>query len=432
MKWNSAEVSAPLLTERQQIRSPFRFVLLLGLLDAFGPLGIDMYLPAFPQMQSDLNASPGGIQLTLAVFLAGLAVGQLVMGPISDRSGRRGPLLFGAVAFAISSLVCALATSLEALLAARFLMGLAGSSGMVIARAVVRDTYNEQESARVYSLLMLVIGVAPILSPSLGSWLMELGRWPVIFYALGLFALICAVALVVDLPETHPPERRTRSSVGKLTGQYLRLLINFRYMGYALVGSLALGQIFAYVSSAPLYFMEIVGLSPKWFTVVFAGNAIGLIGIAQVNRYLMVRFTTHAILRGALLLNVLVCATLLLLVATNIGGFAAQMVALFLCLTTLGLILPNVTAAVMAPFPDCAGVAAALYGTLQFAIGAGTGAVIGMLENGTPGPMSWMIAACSGLALVIGMLVEWQRRVEMRVSAPESIASESISVNELA
>lgn len=159
----------------------FRFLLLLGLLDAFGPLGIDMYLPAFPRIEQDLKARGGEMQLTLSVFLAGLALGQLVCGPISDRIGRRRPLLYGAAAFALASVTCAFARSIEALIVARFAMGLAGATGMVIARAVVRDSFEEADSSRVYSMLMLVIGIAPILSPSVGGWLMGFGGWGLIF-----------------------------------------------------------------------------------------------------------------------------------------------------------------------------------------------------------------------------------------------------------
>jgi MFS transporter, DHA1 family, multidrug resistance protein len=157
-----------------------RFIILLGLLDAFGPLGIDMYLPAFPQIEHDLNAHGGAMQLTLSLFLAGLAIGQLICGPISDRVGRRLPLLYGSAAFALASLTCAFTRSIEALILARFVMGLAGSTGMVVARAVVRDSFEEADSSRIYSMLMLVIGIAPIISPSIGGWLMQLagGRSP--------------------------------------------------------------------------------------------------------------------------------------------------------------------------------------------------------------------------------------------------------------
>ena len=181
-----------------------------------------MYLPAFPQIEHDLNAPGGAMQLTLSLFLAGLAIGQLICGPISDRVGRRLPLLYGSAAFALASLTCAFARSIEALILARFVMGLAGSTGMVIARAVVRDSFEEADSSRIYSMLMLVIGIAPIISPSVGGWLMQIGGWGSIFWALAGFACLCGIAVAIDLPETHPPSRRNRDSVATIFRRYAR------------------------------------------------------------------------------------------------------------------------------------------------------------------------------------------------------------------
>src|SRR4051812_29958056 len=386
---------------RESAGNGFRFILLLGLLDAFGPLGIDMYLPAFPQIERDLKAPGGAMQLTLSLFLAGLAVGQLICGPISDRLGRRRPLLFGSAAFAAASLVCAFTRSIEALIVARFVMGLAGSTGMVVARAVVRDSFEEAESARVYSMLMLVIGVAPIISPSVGGWLMAYGGWGSIFWALAGFACLCGVAVAVDLPETHPPGRRTRDNAGDLARRYAGMIVDRRFMGYAAPVSLALGLIFAYVASAPSLFMQFYGLSPNAFNLIFAANAVGLIGAAQVNRRLTRIYDTHAILRSACLVNAGACLLLPVLAWTGAGGFPAFLADVFVCLATVGLILPNAAAAAMAPFPHQAGAASALLGMLQFAVGAATGAIVGVFHDGTPLPMALTIAACGAASLAV-------------------------------
>jgi MFS transporter, DHA1 family, multidrug resistance protein len=386
---------------REAVRPAFRFILLLGLLDAFGPLGIDMYLPAFPEIERDLHVPGGAMQLTLSFFLAGLAVGQLICGPISDRAGRRRPLLVGSAAFAIASVICAFTRSIEALILARFVMGLAGATGMVIARAVVRDSFEETESARIYSLLMLVIGIAPIISPSVGGWLMTIGGWGSIFWALAAFACICGAAVAVDLPETHPPARRTRDSVLVLGRRYAEMLVDRRFMGYAVPVGLALGSIFAYVASAPSLFMQFYGLSPGAFSMLFAGNAIGLIGAAQVNRRLTSRFDTHAILRAATAVNAATAVLLPVLAWTGAGGLPVFFAGLFLCLATIGLILPNATAAAMAPFPHQAGAASALLGMLQFTVGAATGALVGVFHDGTGLPMALTIAACGAISLLI-------------------------------
>jgi MFS transporter, DHA1 family, multidrug resistance protein len=388
-----------------------RFIILLGLLDAFGPLGIDMYLPAFPEIERDLHAPGGAMQLTLSLFLAGLAIGQLICGPISDRVGRRLPLLYGSAAFAIASLTCAFARSIEALIVARFVMGLAGSTGMVIARAVVRDSFEEADSSRIYSMLMLVIGIAPIISPSVGGWLMQFGGWGSIFWALAGFACLCGVAVAIDLPETHPPSRRNRDSIATIFQRYGRLIVDRRFLGYAAPVSLALGSIFAYVASAPSIFMQHFGLSQAGFSLLFASNAIGLIGAAQVNRWLTRHYDTHAILRAASLVGALAAILLPVLAWTGAGGLPAFFADIFLCLMTLGLILPNATAAVMAPFPEQAGVASALLGMLQFSVGAATGALVGVFHDGTARPMALTIAGCAALSLVITLTSERRQKM---------------------
>lgn len=400
---------------REAVGPGFRFILLLGLLDAFGPLGIDMYLPAFPEIERDMGARAGSMELTLSLFLAGLAVGQLICGPISDRIGRRRPLIFGAVAFALASAACAFTRSIEALIVARFVMGLAGSTGMVLARAVVRDSFEEADSARIYSMLLLVIGIAPIVSPSVGGWLMERAGWPSIFWALAGFACVCGAAVAFGLPETHPAERRTRDTAARLGRRYAEMLFDRRFMGYAVPVSLALGLIFAYVASAPSLLMDYYGLSRGSFNLVFASNAVGLIGSAQVNRWLTRRHDTHDILRAASLANGAACLLLPVLAWTGAGGFPAFFGALFLCLATVGLILPNAGAAAMAPFPHQAGAASALLGMLQFAVGSATGALVGIFRDGTGRPMAMVIAGCGAISLGICLAGSRQKAPELAV-----------------
>ncbi|OJW14698.1 MAG: MFS transporter [Planctomycetales bacterium 71-10] len=395
--------------DRKEAGRGFRFLLLLGLLDAFGPLGIDMYLPAFPDIARDLHAEGGRVELTLSLFLAGLAIGQLVIGPISDRIGRRKPLLFGAAAFVLTSVVCAFTRSIEALIAARFIMGLAGATGMVVARAVVRDTYEEAESARVYSLLMLVIGVAPIISPTLGAWAMTFGGWPAIFWSLAAIAVACGLGVLFDMPETLAEGRRDREPAASILPRYALVAADGRFLGYAIPSSLALGMIFAYVTAAPTMFMRHFGLTQGWFNVAFAANAIGLIGAAQLNRRLSRRFDTHAILRGASRANAAAALLMAALAFTGFGGLPAFLATIFATLATIGLILPNATAAVMAPFPDHAGVASALLGALQFAMGAAIGAMVGLSSDGTPKAMALTMAACATASLAVSATVERRR-----------------------
>lgn len=390
--------------------SRFRFILLLGLLDAFGPLGIDMYLPAFPRIEQEMHAAGGAMQLTLSVFLAGLAIGQLICGPISDRLGRRLPLLAGCVAYCLACVICAFATSIESLIYARFVMGLAGATGMVIARAIVRDCFEEADSARIYSLLMLVISIAPILSPTFGSWLMSIGNWQLIFWTLGGFGLLCAGAVFFDLPETHRVENRRQDSFSEIFRQYLRMSYDPRFIGFAAPASLALGELFAYVASAPTLFIDVYGLSPTAFSIAFAANAIGLIGAAQFNRWLLDRFETHTLLKATGTINAVFASLLCLLAWTGWGGFPLFFATLFVAMSSLGIFLPNAGAAVMAPFPLHAGAASALLGMLQFATGAATGALVGILSDGTTRPMAGMMATCAAVGVVVTFLAERGRR----------------------
>jgi DHA1 family bicyclomycin/chloramphenicol resistance-like MFS transporter len=264
-----------------------------------------------------------------------------------------------------------------------------------------------------------VIGIAPIISPSVGGWLFQFGGWGSIFWALACFGCMCGVAVAIDLPETHPMERRSRDSITTVFRHYAALLVDFRYMGYAVPVSLALGLIFAYVASSPSVFMQYYKCSPTSFSLIFASNAVGLIGAAQVNRWLTRHHDTHAILRSASVVNALAAISLPVLAYTGIGGFPAIFANLFVCLATVGLILPNATAAVMAPYPHQAGVASALLGMLQFSIGAATGAIVGLFHDGTARPMAVTMAGCAVISLAITMASERTKRFRtMSVTRP--------------
>jgi DHA1 family bicyclomycin/chloramphenicol resistance-like MFS transporter len=269
-----------------------------------------------------------------------------------------------------------------------------------------------------------VIGIAPIISPSVGGWLMQFGGWGAIFWALAGFGCLCGMAVAVDLPETHPPSRRTRDSVGSIGRRYAAMIVDRRFVGYAAPVSLALGLIFAYVASAPSLFMQYYGLSASAFSLLFASNAIGLIGAAQVNRWLTRHYSTHAILRAASIVNVAAALLLPVLAWTGVGGFPAFFATIFLCLATVGLILPNATAAVMAPFPHQAGAASALLGMLQFTIGAATGALVGIFHDGTARPMALTMAGCAALSAIITILVE--RRKSTASDLGHGLVAESV------
>ncbi len=376
-----------------------RLVLILGALTAFSSMSIDMYLPAFPRIARDLGVPLGTVQLSISAFLFGSAAGQLFYGPLADRWGRRTPLLMGLALYVASTVGCACVRTGEGLLFWRVVMAVGGGAGMVISRAVVRDLYDTAEAARMFSLLMLVMGAAPILAPIVGGQLLLVTGWRGIFAFLGVFGLVSLFAAALGLPESLPEERRIRRSFADMAAVYGHLLKNRRYLRYAVALGCIAGVNFSYIAGAPFLFIELHGVSPQHFGFFFGANACGLIAASQVNRRLLRRFSAQRILNAAFTVNGLAALLLTAAGVTGVGGFPAQVALIFVCICTTGLLYPNVTALAMAPFDKAAGSASALLGTIQYTLGATAGAVVGMLHNGTAGPMTATMAFCGIVGL---------------------------------
>ena len=375
--------------------------LILGALSAFGPLSIDMYLPSFAAISRDLEASQAQVQFTLAVFFGGLGLGQAFYGPISDRYGRRRPLCFGVTLFVLAGAACALARSIEGLMAWRFVQSIGGCAGIVIARAVVRDRFDERESARVFSLLMLVMGLAPILAPLIGGQILVLFGWRAIFWTLAGFGLACLTAVVLVLGESLPSERRTAGGLSDALRVYARLLSDRAFMRFNLSGALAIAGMFAYIFGSPFVFMQIHGVRPDRYGWLFGLNALGLIGASQLNRMALGRVAGAGILSRALYVTAAAGLALLIEAWTGAGGLPALLLPLFVYIASLGFVLPNVTAAALAPQGRNAGSASAMLGTVQFGAGAVVGMLLGALGDGTAVPMAALVAACGLSSLAV-------------------------------
>jgi DHA1 family bicyclomycin/chloramphenicol resistance-like MFS transporter len=371
---------------------------LLGALTALGPLGVDMYLPAFPAMGADLGASPGAVQRTLAAFLFGMAAGQLVMGPLSDRYGRRVPLFGGLALFTLASLGCALAASAEALTWLRVAQALGGCAGMVAARAVVRDLCDERGAVRMMASLMLVMGAAPILAPMLGSFVLAAFGWRAIFWLLAAYGLVAMLLVVRFLPESLPPERRRRDGPAAILAVYLEILRDRRFLAHALAGAVPMVGLFAYLVASPHVLMGIHGLDPLTYGVAFGANAFGLILASQVVARLVRRIAPARLLLGASTLCM--AAGLAVPVAVATGGLWPLLVALFCYLGVMGGVLPMASALAMAPMGRVAGSASAVIGTLQFGGGAVVGVLLGAIGAGSPWPMALVLAAGGAGGLV--------------------------------
>ena len=386
-----------------------RTILILAALSAFGPLAIDFYLPAFPAMALALGTDEKHIQLTLAVYFLGLSIGQLAYGPVADRFGRRVPLLVGVSLFTLASLACAFAPSLEWLIAARFVQALGGCAGMVIARAVVSDKCDAVASAKVFSQLMLVMGLAPILAPMLGGLLVNLHGWQSIFLVLTLFSALCAVAVAVGLPESLPAGMPRQPLSGALR-QYGRLLSDRVFLGHALTGGISIAGMFAYIAGSPFVFIKLYGVPAEHYGWLFGSNAAGFILVAQVNARLLSQRGPAFLLTRAVWVYLASGLTLMGIASLHTQALWPLLVPLFICIASLGCILPNTSACAMSGQGARAGSASALLGCIQFGVAAGAASLVGVLHDGTAMPMAIVISLCGVLAVTIAMSTQRLQR----------------------
>ncbi|MBV8932887.1 MAG: multidrug effflux MFS transporter [Kutzneria sp.] len=343
-----------------------RFVLILGTLSSFAPLSIDMYLPAFPAMADELRASPSDIQLTLTAVSTGLALGQLIAGPLSDALGRRRPLLVGLAAFTVVSLLCAAAPSVAILAVLRLVQGLAGAVGIVIARAVVRDLYSGAALARFFSLSLLVNSVALIVGPLLGGQLLRWASWRGVFVVLSTIGLLSLIVTVLGLPETLPRANRRAGSVSASLRTLWSLLRDRLFVGYASSLALAFAALFAYISGASFVLQDRYGLSPQGFSIVFGTSSLAIMAVSQLNTWLIGRIGPRRLLAVGLTTTVCGCLGVLAALTTGVG-LLGVLPALFLVAGSNGLVFPNSTALALADHPETAGNASALLGMFQFA-----------------------------------------------------------------
>lgn len=374
-------------------------IVLLGSLTAISPMSIDMYLPSFPVLQQEFRTDAASVERTLSVFFIGLAVGQLVYGPLSDRYGRRWPLLAGLAIYTLASIGCLLAGTIGHLQAWRGLQAVGGCAGVVIARAVVRDVFGPREGARALSSLLLVMGVAPIVAPIVGGWVLAVAGWRTVFGVLVAFGAACMLAVARALPETPPEARVAQLTPRSVVGAFLRVARDRQFRRFAVAGALGSCVLFAYISGAPFLYIGQLDLSSSAFALVFSLNAAGLIGASQINRALLRREETAVVLRRALVLQLGAALVLAVAARQPEPSLLHLGVPVFLCVMLLGFVLPNTTALALAPFARDAGSASALLGTLQYGLPGLATLAIGLFHDGTPRPMTVAI-----LTFVVGAL----------------------------
>ncbi|MFD6752852.1 multidrug effflux MFS transporter [Micromonospora gifhornensis] len=381
-------------------RAAIGLLVLLGCLTAIGPLSLDTYLPALPDMTRDLSASQARIQLSLTTCLIGVAVGQLVTGPLSDRWGRRRPVIVGLAAYTLLSLLCTLAPSAEAFAAARFFQGFAGGMGTVVARAIVRDLYAGRAAAKYFSRLTLIFGLAPMIAPAFGSLLLNFGDWRVIFVALTVIGALLATVVTWRLPETLPVARRNTGGLLSIA-RIARVLITDRiYLGYTLTQGLAFAGLLGYLSGSSFVLQDVFGLSVGMYSLIFGVNSLAFVAVGQLNARLLDRHGPRQLLITALGLGLL--AALGLIAGALLEALPLVIVAMLVFLGSLGMVMPNGTALALDRHGAHAGTAAALLGGIQAVVAAGAAPLVGIGGEGSALPMALVIAgAAAGSLLVV-------------------------------
>jgi len=400
------------------------FVLLIAVLGGvctIGPFATDLYLPALPSITAELQASTRSIQLTVTVFLAGLGVGQLFSGPLSDTFGRRRPLLVGLAVFTLASLLCAIAPSAGFLIGARAVQGLAGAAGIAIAMAVVTDHFRDATAAHFLSRLALVSGMAPIVAPIVGAQLLRVTSWRGVYYVLTAIGLALLAGVAVGLRESLPAERRTPRGLPTALRTMVALSHDRRFMGYTFTSALTYAVFFAYLSTSSFVLQDFYGASPTTFSLLFAVNAVGMLLAAQLNGFLLARFSPRALLGASLVM--LLAAGAALVVVALVGGLSIFAVAVpfFVLVAAMGIATPNVTALALSLHPEVAGTASAEFGTLRLALGAAATPLATIGGEVSDLPMALLMAggAAGALALFVATLRTG------RAAAPVSATAEA-------
>lgn len=397
-------------------------IIVLGLLVALGPLTIDMYLPALPKIAEELSVTSSVAQLTLTGTLAGLGLGQLVIGPLSDSLGRRRPLFAGIVLHMVASLLCLFAPNIAVLGIARGLQGFGAAAGTVVALAVVGDLYKDNVAATVMSRLMLVLGVAPVLAPSLGAAVLLHGSWHWVFAALVVLAGALLVMAVFALPETLPVDHRRPLKIRGIGATYLGLLRDVRFVILVLIAALGMSGLFAYISGASFVLQGRFGLDQTAFALVFGAGAVALIGTTQCNVVLLRRFAPQQIMMWALVASTVFGAVFVALASAHVGGLFGFVVPVWAILAAMGLVIPNAPAVALTRHTEAAGTAAALLGAVQFGLGAAVAPVVGLLGNDE---LAMAIVMSAGVSIaLLALLVTGVHKSARTVSVAGDVVAE--------
>lgn len=381
-------------------------LLILGLLSAIGPFSIDLYLPAFDVIAEDFNTSVDKVQLTLTSYFIGIAFGQMVYGPLLDKYGRKKPLLVGLAIYFVASLMCIFTRDINHLIFLRFLQALGSCGGMVGARAMVTDYYSSREAAKVFSLLMLVIGVSPILAPSIGAFMLTHFDWHYIFLFLAVLSLLIFIATAFLLPESYAGNKDFSLAPRSIINNFWQVISNKVFISYCLIGSIASAGTYAYLAGSSFVMQQYFGLSKEQYGLAFAFVASAMVIATQLNRYFLKKHSSEQISQLANTWQAFIGVLMIVALLTNTLTFPVTLILIFFFLFGHGFIFPNTSAVALTPFKSLAGSASALLGCIQMAIGALASAVVSLLHNETPWPMLGVMCAGAILSLILHLIVK--------------------------
>ena len=410
----------------EQIRNKKLYlILILGFLTAIGPLSIDMYLPAFPDIAKSLNTTVARVTLSLSSFFIGISVGQLLYGPLLERFGRKKPLYAGLAIYLLASVGCAFASSVNALIALRLLQALGGCVGMVASRAMVRDLFDVKENAKIFSTLMLVVAVSPIIAPTLGGYITAALGWHYVFVMLIIIAILILSGIYFFLPETKKPDPNFSLRPIPIIKSYGSVIAHPQFYTYALTAAISAAAIYAYIGGSPHVFMELFHVNERQYGWIFALIAMGLIGASQLNSVLLKNYTSEQIIKIALRCQTIIGAVMVLITVFGWGDLFVIIFLIFIFLCCQGFVFPNASALSLACFGHNAGSASALLGGIQMGIGAGTSALVSLLQNNTALPMTGVMACCAITALTVFSL---GRKIIINRASEELVEEEDIEM----
>lgn len=383
------------------IENRTRLILILGLLSAIGPFSIDMYLPGFPVIAASLQTTPEMVSYSLSSYFIGICAGQMMIGPLLDRFGRKLPLYGGLTIYILSSIGCAFAPTIEVLIVLRLFQAAGGCVGIVAPRAIIRDIFPVSENARIFSLLILILGVSPIIAPTAGGYITAHFGWHSIFIILSIITFLILIAVIFYLPESKQPDPSFSLKPKPILASFRKVISHPQFYTYSFTGAMASAGLYAYLAGSPFVFMELYNVTAQHYGWIFAIIAAGLIASSQLNNALLKKYTSSEIVRASLLLQCIIAVILVAGTYFSWLGLYGTITCIFFYLCCQGFSFPNSSALSMAPFTKEAGSASALMGSIQMALGAGASAMVGLLSNGTAIPMTAVMAGCSLTAVLI-------------------------------